>query len=96
MNFEQQRMFAGTLAEKANAPMTLAALRDPETCFEGILTTALTEVGADRLVAYLQRGRDVVLSGAALPAGARGLPSGPPEEGGRKPECGGPCASIHR
>ena len=65
MNFEQQRMFAGTLAENANAPMTLAALRDPETCFEGILTTALTEVGADRLVAYLQRG-DAMWSYQAL------------------------------
>ena len=65
MNFEQQRMFAGTLAEEANAPMTLAALSDPETCFEGILTTAFAEIGADRLVAYLQRG-DAIWSYQAL------------------------------
>ena len=65
MNFEQQRMFAGILAEEANAPMTLAALRDPETCFEGILTTAFAEIGADRLVAYLQRG-DAMWSYQAL------------------------------
>jgi hypothetical protein len=49
MNFEQQRMWAEILVENAKPPMTLAALRDPETCFEGILTTALAEVGADRL-----------------------------------------------
>jgi hypothetical protein len=54
MNVEEQRRLGVRLATEANAPKTLAAIKDADSCYETILKTAAEEVGVEKLVAAIK------------------------------------------
>jgi len=53
MNVEEQRRLGVRLATEANAPKTLAAIKDVNSCYDTILQTAAEELGVDKLTSYL-------------------------------------------
>lgn len=54
MHFEEQRKLGVRLAKEHGAEKTLAAIKDPNSCYTDILETAASEVGMDKLVSVLK------------------------------------------
>ena len=53
MNVEDQRKLGVRIATEADAPKTLAAVKDVNSCFDTILKTAADEIGLDKLTSIL-------------------------------------------
>ena len=54
MNAEEQRRLGVKLAVKADAPKTLAVIKDTNSSYEDIFNTAVSEIGAEKLALFLQ------------------------------------------
>jgi hypothetical protein len=54
MNAEQQRRLGMKLAVQADAPKTLAVIKDTNSSYEDIFNTAVSEIGAEKLASLIE------------------------------------------